>query len=198
MGKIESEFLSRVGLCLDPFDSASQDIVQKALKAMRPSAAKNNRDRQARTALRQRVLEELLQGSQIPKIGVYPGMGNRWGGPMEEQVAVRISAESLHRLTEKIVRGIFYVEDKQFIEPPYVIEFFALDSDGAKPIQELLDRLGRVYAREPGIIVHRAVLLDDGISSLFEIEFWRQFKMYASVMPIANNRSPDEAPIVPR
>ena len=33
-----------------------------------------------------------------------------------------------------------------------------------------------VYAREPGIVVRRAVAAEDGVSSLFAIEFWKQFK----------------------
>jgi hypothetical protein len=31
-------------------------------------------------------------------------------------------ADSFRRLTEKIVRGIVYIEDKKIIEPPYAVE----------------------------------------------------------------------------
>jgi hypothetical protein len=121
LGEIEEEFLRLIGLCLDPDDSASRSIVQKALRSMRPLQAKNERDRNVRAALRQRVLDEALVGTAIPQIGTYPGMGEKWCRPTEEQVAVLIPADSFRRITEKIVRGIFYVEDKKFIEPPYTV-----------------------------------------------------------------------------
>jgi hypothetical protein len=43
------------------------------------------------------------------------------------------------------------------------------------------NRVAEGYAREPGIVVRRTVTPEDGMSSLFEVEFWHQFKTYASV-----------------
>ncbi len=181
LGKIENEFLSLVALCLEPDDPASRSIVQKALRAHRPSAGKNERDRGARAALRKRTLKEALEGMAIPEEGIFPGLGERWDRPQKDQMAMLIPADSFRRLTEKIVRGIFYVLDGKFIEPPFVIEFFALDPSVGKSIREVIDKFGTTYAREPGIVVRRAVAPEDGTTSFFEIEFWRQFKTYASV-----------------
>jgi hypothetical protein len=181
LGKIEDKFLRLVALCLEPDDPASRSIVQKALRAHRPSAGRNERDRGARAALRQRTLNEALEGTAIPEEGIFPGLGERWDRPQKDQVAMLIPADSFRRLTEKIVRGIFYVVDGKFIEPPFVIEFFALDPSVGKSIREVIDKFGTTYAREPGIVVRRAVAPEDGTSSFFEIEFWRQFKTYASV-----------------
>jgi hypothetical protein len=181
LGRIEEEFLRQVGLCLDPNAPASRSVVQKALRVHRPSAGKNERDRSARAALRKRTLNEALEGAAIPQEGTYPGMGERWDRPKKDQVAVTIPADSFRRLTEKIVRGIFFVVDRKFIEPPFVVEFFALDPSVGKSIREVIDKFGTTYARQPGIVVRRAVAPEDGISSFFEIEFWGQFKTYASV-----------------
>jgi hypothetical protein len=149
---------------------------------MRPEAAKNERDRNIRAGLRKRVLSEVLEGDAIPNAGIFPGLGDRWKRPREEQTAVLIPAEFFPRLTEKIVRGIFYVEDGKFIEPPYKVDFFAVDDANARELRETLDRFGQTYAREPGVVVRRAVAAEDGISSLFEIEFWKQFKTYAVIV----------------
>jgi hypothetical protein len=54
LSKIEDDFLRRVGLCLDPFSPASRDIAFKAYRAHTPAAGKNERDRNARAALRKR------------------------------------------------------------------------------------------------------------------------------------------------
>jgi hypothetical protein len=181
LGAVEEDFLRRAALCLDPADSASASVVRKALRSMRPSAAKNERDRKVRARLRQRMLDGVLEGDAIPNEGIYPGMGEKWDRPRNEQVAVLIPADSFRRITEKIVRGIFYVEDEKFIEPPFSVEFFVLDTVVGRTIRSMIDEYGRTYAREPGIVVCRAVAVDDRTSSLFEIEFWKQFKTYASV-----------------
>jgi hypothetical protein len=88
LGAIEEEFLRLVSLGLDPADASSRSIVQKVLRSMNPSEAENERDRNVRAALRRRVLSEALQGEAIPRFGTYPGMGEKWGRPREERVAV--------------------------------------------------------------------------------------------------------------
>ena len=79
------------------------------------------------------------------------------------------------------MRGIFYIEDEKFIEPPYVVQFFAARDEAAKPVIELLEKFDERYARGPGIIVRRALVPEHRISSLFDIEIWKQFRMYAAV-----------------
>lgn len=181
LGTIENDFLRYVGLSLDAQLPASKAAVQKALRALDPSKGKNERDRRVRASLRRRVLAEALLGDAIPKTGVYPGLAKRGVGPSDEDVAILVPAESFRRITEKIVRGIFYLVDGTFIEPPYQVEFFALDSSVSSEIRRVIDRFGTEYAREPGIVVRRAVTPDDGVSSIFEIEFWHQFKTHAFV-----------------
>ncbi len=172
----------RVALCLDPNDPASRSIVQKALRAMKPEYAKNASDKRARSALAKRVTSELMQGQQIPTYGAYPSLGERWGRPAGSGIALMIPADSFRRITEKIVRGITYIEGRRYIEPPHRVHFFALDDKGAKPVRDLVELAGITLAREPGIIVRRAVALDDGVSAVYEIEFWKQFKTHAAVL----------------
>jgi hypothetical protein len=180
-GKLEQDFLVKVGLCLDPHDPASKSIVEKSLRSLKASAGRNPRDAQHRLNKGRKILAEALQGDQIPDHGVYPGLHDRWSALGEKPVAILLPVESFKRMTEKIVRGIYYIEDGIFIEPPYEIDFYALPEDGIAAWKDALDRFGSVYAREPGIVVRRAVAHEDGISSLFEITFWRQFKTYALV-----------------
>jgi hypothetical protein len=67
----------------------------------------------------------------------------RWGRPPTQGLGILVPANGFRRLTEKIVRGIYFLEDKKFIEPPYFIEFYALTDDGALPIREQLDPYAR-------------------------------------------------------
>jgi hypothetical protein len=180
-GKLEQDFLIKVALCLDPYDTASASIVQKALRSLKPTAARNSRDARHRLGRGKRILAEALQGDQIPDHGVFPGLGDRWPEIPGERTAILIPKKSFERITEKIVRGIYFLEDGIFIEPPYSIEFYALSEAGTAPWTDALDRWGKVYAREPGVVIRRAVAHEDNISSLFEITFWKQFKTYAAV-----------------
>lgn len=172
----------RLALCINPDAPETAGLVQKALRSMNPEFAKDDRDRAARAARAARLRGELLEGAQIPRAAVYPGLGERWGRPSKEGIGVPVPTDSLRRLTEKIVRGIYFLEDGKFIEAPYAIDFHVLSDEGAQPVKALLDRYGREYAREPGIVVRRAVPEDEPISGIFEITVWAQFKMYSSIV----------------
>jgi hypothetical protein len=181
LGKIEEDLFFRLGLCVDPFVPETADIVQRALRSYKPEFAKNDRDRAARAARIDRLNNELIEGSNIQRSAVYPGLGERWGRPPTQGLGIRVSQYSLRRLTEKIVRGIYFLKDKSFVEPPYVIEFHALTDEGASPLNELLDRYGQEYTRGTGIVIRRAVTPEDSMSAVCEIAIWGQFKMYAFV-----------------
>ena len=190
-GRLEEDLLIRIGLTLDPTDERSRGIVDKALRAINPHHGRNARDRSRREARKRKLFRELLLGTKIPNEGRYPGLDRTWGQEPHELIGIPISPEHIDRLAKKVVRGIFYIEDELFIEPPYQIEFLALDDDGATPLRELLDRFGSEYAREPGIVVQRAVIPDDNISSVFEIDIWGQFKMFAFVLAASEDAEGD-------
>jgi hypothetical protein len=116
LGKIEDQFLQRVGLCLDPFSLASSDIADKAFRAHIPEAGKTERDRNARAALRKRRFDEALEIADYSEESIYPGMGIRFGVAKEDHLAVQLAVAIFDRLTEKIVRGIYYVADSRACE----------------------------------------------------------------------------------
>jgi hypothetical protein len=180
---MEDDLLFRLALCVDPHAPETAGIVEKAIRSMKPEFAKDERDRAARVARAARLGHELMDGPDIPRSAVYPGLGERWGRPPTQGLGVRVPANSMRRLTEKIVRGIYFIEDSAFIEDDCSIDFYALPEDGTGPIKEMLDRFGHEYAREPGIVVRRAVAVDEPMGALFEIDVWGQFKMYATVGP---------------
>lgn len=180
-GQLEEDLLLRLALCVDPSDPKCAGIVEKGLRALNPTYAKNEKDRRARLAKRNQILRESFQGKDIPLQAVYPNFGLYEHLPIEEQTAITIKADSVRKLSEKIVKGIFYLEDGHFIQPPYKISFYVLSDTGAEPIMEMLEKFGSVHAREPGIVVSRAVVPEDQTSSFFCIEIWGRFKMYAAV-----------------
>lgn len=180
-GKLEEEMFVRLGLCINPNTPETSGLVERARRAIDPSAGKNERDANARLAKRIEILGSVLSGDDIPKSGIYPGLGDRWSQPTEQQNAVTIPARHFRRITEKIVRGIFYLNDGRYVEPPYTVTHYALTETGAAEIEQALSDHGEQFAHEPGIIVRRAVAHEDKTSSFFSIEIWRTFKLYASV-----------------
>ena len=89
-------------------------------------------------------------------------------------------AGSFQRISEKIVRGITFLEEELFVEPPHAIEFCPFDDEAAEVFRKRIDQFGKEYARAPGIVVVKADGEED-MSALYEIEFFEQYKTRASV-----------------
>lgn len=170
-----------LAMTIDPEGHASSGIYQRALRSVNESLGKGKRDRMARRAKRERVIGSLLHGDDIPTEGIYPGLGERWDRARADQIAFVIPANHIRRFCEKIVRGITYREDGLFIEPPFQVDFYALNPNGAEPIQRMLDRHGVAYTRGPGFEVTRVVPPDEPRAAMFKITLFGEFVMYAFV-----------------
>jgi hypothetical protein len=176
--KIENDLLGRIALTLDANNPASAGLADRALRALNPAEARNEGDAAARDARAKKMLGEMYKGEQIASANVVPGLGERWGRPIEQQLAIKIPPDSLPAMTEKIVRGLAYREDNTFIELPQKIECYLAEEGRATEVKNLLDKHGKVFKREPGLEVRRA-LFEGG--DVYEITFWQQFKTYATV-----------------
>lgn len=182
-GRNESELLVRFGLCVPPDHPSNVGIVDKALRALNPDAGRNARDATARATKRDHILSQSFTGSNIPRQAIYPGFGPQPTQSEADQVAITISAQGLKQLTEKVVRGLTYLEEGKLIEPAHEIENFVVNEARASEFCAALDRFGTTHERLPGLRIRRAVIPEDRVSGIFEIEIWRQLKLYATVTP---------------
>src|SRR5665213_1448248 len=64
--KIEQSLLIAFGLCLTPGEAISAGIPEKALRAAKPEFATNEKDRQARLAMRNKILSQAKKTSGVP------------------------------------------------------------------------------------------------------------------------------------
>src|SRR5262249_364511 len=103
LGKIENDLIGRVALTLDPKNPASKGLSVKALRAINPAAARDEGDAAARDARAKKILAEMIKGEPIKEKNLLPGLGERWGRPIEQQIAIKIPGESFPAVTEKIV-----------------------------------------------------------------------------------------------
>lgn len=177
-GRLERDLIGRLGLTLDANNPASAGLAEKALRAINPNAAKSEGDAAARDARAKKILREMYKGEELKGKNVIPGLGERWDRPLEEQLGISIPEQSLPAMTEKIVRGITFREDHAFIESSQKIESFMVKDEDVKEVKAMLDRAGQEFKREPGLVVRRA---RSAAGDLYEITFWNQFKLYATV-----------------
>jgi hypothetical protein len=184
----------RIGLCIDPNAFEAAGVVPKVLRSLNPRFAKNEKDRRARKSTRDQILKQVLKGTDIPLSAVYPRFEEKWGRPPERQVAVPIPKKSVDRLFEKIIRGLAYIEEGRFIEPPYTVSLYPLADADSSVFTSLLDKFGTVHARGPGIVVRRAVTPEDGLSSIYEITIWGTFQTYAVVLRTEPKPPPNTDP----
>lgn len=179
-GQLEQDLMMRLACSIDSQLAQASGIYPKVLRSLSSSSAKNLLDAKHREARKNKLLSKLMHGADIPKNGIYPGLGERWGRPLNEQVALTISKVSVERLCEKIIRGIYYIEDNKFIEPPYKVIVHALTDIDALEFNSCLDQFGLEY-KKPGILIKRAVTGEDGVSGLASIRIWGILKMYAII-----------------
>lgn len=165
-------------ICLDPEGEDTRALVEKALRSIDPSAGRDGKDKKRRAQRRMRVLSQLMMPEHIPDHAVLPNFGR----PNDSETGgIRIKARYLEKLCEKLVRGITYLEDQVLIREPYRVHFFVMHDQQAEPIVAACRKHGKLYAREPGIEIYRAVMPEDGISSVYAVTIWKRLKMYAVV-----------------
>lgn len=187
LGAIERRLGQVLGLCIDPASAGSALQVEKARRAVDPNAAKTPKDAQNRAQARAKLIQQLTLGPAIPTQGIYPGLGERWNRPKEEQVAVRIPKADLDALAEKIVRGICWYDGQTLIESNHAIDVYALATDN--PLAQLFETPPdgvdlRHYHRPPVADIRRMIVVGPPRGEFFRIALWDgQMVMHASVLP---------------
>jgi hypothetical protein len=183
LGRIESRFISLIALTLDPKAQEGAGIPERVLRSMNPKFARNENDARARSAAAKRLTASIHRGPFEPE-NVYPTPGAEVAQTNPDAIPLLIPAELFRKVTEKIVRGITYVETGNFIEPPLTVKFYPDGPDMPKSeFMQSIRARGKTLDRGPGIQINYVVAAEDGLSGLFEIVFWGgQIKTYASVI----------------
>lgn len=182
LGRIESRFISLIALTLDPKARGVSGIPQKVLRSLKAEFARDAVDARARTAAAKRVTGSVYR-KPVSLENVYPTAGAEAARAGPHPIPFLIPAYLFEKVTEKIVRGITYVETGRLIEPPHNVMFFP-DDPGMERTDfvQAIRQHGKTLERGSGIRIDYVVTPEDGISGLFEIVFWGgQIKTYASV-----------------
>lgn len=179
LGKIENALFKRLGLCLDPTEIASLGIAERALRAVRPSVGKSEKDRLARAREREKLLEEVIHLEEVPE-GVFPGFGAQAGVKYDEYHVLLIPEEWVQAYAQKLVRGMAFVLDKEPIPEDAIIELYIIKEDCDKGLMKLLEGVGSVYHRGFGFQVVRSIR-EDGNAWIYGFLIWQKMKFYVIV-----------------
>jgi hypothetical protein len=174
-GKIEEDLLIKVGLCIDPKNYRGAGIGFKAVRALRADYGKNDKDANLRKQKMEKIFREAKHGKDVPDKEVYPGFEYR-GENINEKMWLLLENEKMKKLTEKIVRGIMFIGNNTYIEDPYHIYFHAYNFDVLRNILEnVYAGPFEVFDRPPGLVVLRAIAVEDKMSGIYLIDIWGQF-----------------------
>ena len=183
LGAIEQKLLTALAICIDPTTAGTVGITQRVLRGLDVRHAKSERDAMFRLRNLRQVVAGLLYGETLPDNGFYPGLGERWGRSKEQVIGVKIPAAYFKALSEKIARGIAYIEDGRYIEASHQITFYAWDESANASLLNNLFKDAVEYVSGPGISVRRIDTVDDA-STAFAINVWQTFKMFVTVRPV--------------
>ncbi len=173
--KIENDLLIRFGLCIDPYEIKSLGISDKALRALDPKLGKNPKDIKARSDKRKKILQEMFPVSQFPEENFFPNFGPNNGNINNSNHALLVPADSIIKISKKIVRGLTYKLSNKYITKDYDISIHINKEPDVKFIDDILIKFGEKLIRGPGIIVKRACVESDPVCSLFSIRIWERF-----------------------
>jgi hypothetical protein len=187
-GRNEEGLLLRIGLCVGPEEFAAQGVSAKALRAIKPELARNEKDRVSRARRRQEILNDLVvhdvphSNDVLPNFGVQSGL--EYGGDL---LAISISGERLRMLGEKIVRGVDYVLKGKLFQKDQTIEVVLKENEEIFKVVKIIRTKGKSFHLGPGISVSRVEAFDDPKTILFHIEIWGRLKMNIMVLPVGPN-----------
>jgi len=180
LGKAEKNLLVRLGLGMDPNDPGHGQIARKALASLDPSRAKSPRDQRARVEERRRIQSELQDMTSMPESAVLPGYG-RYDQRTPTNTGLFIPERHVRELADKIVRGVTFIEDAAFIEPPWRVDYFFSHDVPALPLIDLLRKHGKRLERGSSVEIYRVVPPDEPRASAVSVTIWQKFKFYAMV-----------------
>ena len=187
---IEQDLLIRFGICLTPGDLKSAGIPEKALRSTKPEFANDEKDRQARMSLRKKILSETTRHTVPPLEGVFPGFGPQPGVHYPEYITVPLPQASIKCLSEKILRGVSWKMDGNFITPNYEITTSILHDKDAWEVYGPMQGAGSILDLGPGFQIWRATVPENPIVSAVGVQIWGRVKLYSIV-------SLPESPAIP-
>jgi hypothetical protein len=182
LGQVEEDLLLRLGLCLEPQSISALGISHKAIRAISPQFAKDERGRKARELKRQKLLGEAIHFETPPQEGFLPHFGPLPWLSYDGYHAVLVREDTLRQYAEKLVRGMALVLDNCLLGPEYKIDLHVVRQEGDRQMLKLFDGRSQLYHRGLGFVIRRMVREDDQ-AWMYAIHIWERLRFYVVAHP---------------
>ena len=180
-GKLENDLIQRFGLCVDPQEFASLGISDKVLRALNPRYGKSPNDKAHREKRRDKIIKQLSAASDFPKAAFLPGFDSDRYSNVKNLNALLISDDDIKLLSQKLIKGITYIENKSYLDQRFIIEVFPASDQESNEISKIVDDSLIYYEKGTGIKIGIARVGKHPNEGYFKIKIWNRINIIGIV-----------------
>jgi hypothetical protein len=175
LGSMEKKVFSRLILCVDPQRAEAAGLYAKLKRSLGMGVVGLSK-KETEHRVRQKIglLSAIKPYSPEGSASTLPGLGSHTGFKDEDLPQIRIPADLLLKVYEKIVRGCEYVLADRIIEKPYDIQIYFVHENNIP--KDIVRGLASPAAKDvhvgPGFRVVRVAAQDDPYTVAYEITLW--------------------------
>lgn len=179
--KVERELGTAFGLTTWTDDELMGDLAASAARGVKPSAARNEKDRERRLlALRKLQHKQILPWSVVDEHPDSVLMGTVVD--RNQQFAFNLSGEALHTMAEKIARGVWFAENGTPVKKGCVVRSQPVVGTCSPELDQLFQQHGKDLRIGRSTVIRYARMPDDPATAMFEIALWERLTILASIM----------------
>ena len=176
--RIERELTTAFGLTTWEDDEVMGSVAARATRSVKPSAARNEKDRAHRQAALAKLRKQILPWDVVDQ---HPDSVLLGDVDRDERIAFRVSGRALHALGEKIARGVWFLANGRPVKSGY--EVYSKPWRGDFPLAPLVARYGTQIRIGRTAVVRYASPTDDRHAAAFEIVLWERLALVAFIKP---------------
>lgn len=187
--KLDGKLLQYFGLTLNPKQGTFTHIAQKAVRAFKPSSARDDdKDKRCRQNNLNNLMNNIVPAAKIPKESVLPTFEptTQYKGAD----GVLIARDDIIKFGEKLVRGVIYYFYKQYIEKTHCIETFIggeeIEDQKAYDVNAAIEEMKGFSQHLDKYLngLHTVSVYDlSSRSGVVALGIWEQLKMLAFIQP---------------
>jgi hypothetical protein len=180
---IEEDLLLRLGMCTDHTRLPALGIGEKALRTIKPEFAKSEREREIRQRKRDKIKSEIIWTDSVPGRGLLPTLTPIPIDQSRPFAMIKIPEKGLKALGHKLLRGTTFVLEDAYIDKRHRISVVIARPQDVEFYDRIVHAHGETTHRGPGLIIHWARAHDDPLATLFMIDIWGTYRIYAAIEP---------------
>ena len=178
LGELEKDLLIRMALCVDPKSEGASGLAARVFRSLGLDVESlTAEERTHREASLAKLRSELMPHSKVAsRSGAIPGLGPPAGAPVKWSIPIPWAGLSI--ITEKIARGCEYKLRRRFLEAPYGIRTFVMETG---EVPEAYAAKSEVFDFGSGYRIRRLFATEDPKIVLYWISIWNALHLNAII-----------------